>query len=368
MHGGEAKEHAAAVGVQMGGALAHEVGQVQQAVAANGRALGFLVHEEVGVLAHAEGGLLLGAAEVIPEPLEGEASALGDAHHVPGAGHGAAEGVHTALGVDGDVVGVGEHHAGGADGGEGLAVPDHAGAHGSGSVGAAHHRSASLQAGELCGAGGDFAGDFGGLVHLGQEGGVDVQLLQDFLAPAAAGHVQQLHAGGVGDLGGELAGEHVAHIVLGQQNVGALGVELGLVVAHPQNLRGGKACQGGVGGDFNQPLLAHPLGDFLALGGGALVAPDDGAAQQVALLVQHHQAVHLAGDAHRLNLLVGDAALFDNGLDGLAGGVPPVQGVLLGPAVVLLIHGVLHGGAGHHMALLVEKHGFGAAGAQVDAD
>lgn len=89
-------------------------------------------------------------------------------------------------------------------------------------------------------------------------------------------------------------GEHVAHIVLGQQNVGALGVELGLVVAHPQNLRGGKACQGGVGGDFKQPLLAHPLGDFLALGGGALVAPDDGAAQQVALLVQHHQAVHLA--------------------------------------------------------------------------
>ena len=289
---------------------------------------------------------------------------------MPGPRHGAAEGMYPALGIDGDLVRVGKHHPRGANGGKGLAVPDHDCSHGSGSVvpGAAHHGSAGLQPGKGRRPLGHHAGDLRGLVHLGKQSGIDVQLFQHFLAPAAVRHVQQLHAGSVGDLGGKLPGEHVAHIVLGQQDVGALGVQLRLMLADPQNLRGGKARQGRVGGDLNQPLLAHPLGDLLALGGGALVTPDDGPPQHLALLVQHHQAVHLAGNAHALDVPGVHAAFLKNRPKGLAGGVPPVQRLLLGPAVAFLIHGIFHRSAGHHLALPVEKHRLCAAGSQVDAN
>ena len=150
--------------------------------------------------------------------------------------------------------------------------------------------------------------------------------------------------------------------------MGALSVDLGLMVPDPEDLGGGKAGEGRVGGDLDQPLGAHFLGDLLALGSGALIAPDDGTAQDFAFLIQHHQAVHLTGDAHALDIAAVHAALLDDGLDGAAGGVPPVSRLLLSPAVVLLIHGVFHGGAGHHMTFPVEQYGFGTAGAQVNTN
>ncbi len=40
--------------------------------------------------------------------------------------------------------------------------------------------------------------------------------------------------------------------------------------------------------------------DFLAFGGGALVVPQQGPADDAVLLVEEHRAVHLAGEADRL--------------------------------------------------------------------
>ena len=66
--------------------------------------------------AHAGCGLFFRAAEVIAEPLKGQTRALLHAHHVPGARYGAAERVHAALRIDGNVIRVRKHNAGGADG------------------------------------------------------------------------------------------------------------------------------------------------------------------------------------------------------------------------------------------------------------
>ena len=208
-------------------------------------------------------------------------------------------------------------HAGGANGGEGPCRPGPRGAHGSGSVvagaattGVPAFRPVSSAAREVIS-----PVTSGDSYTLAKRAGVDVQLLQDFLAPAAAGHVPAAACRRRRETSvAELAGVHVAHIVLGQAECGRTWRRARAGGCRtPQNLRGGKAVKAGLAVIFNQPLLAHPLGDSLALGGGALVAPDDGAAQQVALLVQHHQARASGRRCHRLNLLVGDAALFDNG-------------------------------------------------------
>ena len=209
-------------------------------------------------------------------------------------------------------------------------------------------------------------GDLAAFVYPGQQGLVDVQNLQQLVRPAAVGHIQQLHAAGVADLGGIVAGEHIAHIVLGQENVAAAGVNVRLMLAHPHDLGQGEARQGRVGGDADEIVIADLFGDLVALLLGALVAPDDGGAQHLAVFIQHDQAVHLPGNAQGHHVRRVHAAFADHGFHRGRGGVPPVEGILLSPAVAGLAHGILHRGGADHAAFLVKKHGFGSGGTQVD--
>ena len=52
-------------------------------------------------------------------------------------------------------------------------------------------------------------------------------------------------------------------------------VALGLVRAQPEQLRRGEAGERAVAGQLDQPLEPDPLLDLGALGGGALVVPED---------------------------------------------------------------------------------------------
>ncbi len=62
------------------------------------------------------------------------------------------------------------------------------------------------------------------------------------------------------------------------------------------------------------------------------------------------------------------SACGEDGGDGLAGGAPPVFGVLLGPADVGGVDGgVVGGGGGDDAAGAVDEHGAGAAGADIDS-
>ncbi len=67
------------------------------------------------------------------------------------------------------------------------------------------------------------AGDFFRLVACGQQADVELQFFQQLCRPAAVHNVEQQHAAGVADLGGEFAGEPAANFVLRQQHLDGFG-------------------------------------------------------------------------------------------------------------------------------------------------
>lgn len=118
-------------------------GRYSRRFAPTGTCSGLLVHKVVFVYAHEGCGLLFCGAEVVTEPFQRQTGALGHAHHVPAVGNSRTAGVYSALGIHCHGRGVGEYHAGSADGGERLAVFDYAGAYRSGCIvaGAADNHS-----------------------------------------------------------------------------------------------------------------------------------------------------------------------------------------------------------------------------------
>ena len=209
-----------------------------------------------------------------------------------------------SLGVDGNLARVCKYNAGGADGRERTAVSDDARADCRRRVvsGAADNRCAGRKSGRFRGLRRDRTGDLRAFIDRCEQGLVDAELLEHLVAPAAVGDIQQTHAGRVRNLGGELAGQAVADEILREKDVTALFIDLRLVVAHPKNLGGGPAGERRIGGQLNQTVLADLLVDLVALLAGALVAPDDAAAQNLALAIQHDQTVHLSGQTDAADL------------------------------------------------------------------
>ena len=146
------------------------------------------------------------------------------------------------------------------------------------------------------------ARDFARFVACRQNGAVQAQAVHHLEGPAAVDHVEQRGAGGVGNFGGEFAGQPEAHVVLGQEHLAhALEVPR-LVIAHPQQLGQREAGEHGVGDEF-QDVLAADLGvDGVHLRLAALIAPDQRGADHARRRVEDHQAVHLAGKADAFHL------------------------------------------------------------------
>ena len=134
----------------------------------------------------------------------------------------------------------------------------------------------------------------------------------------------------------------------------ALFVHVRLVVPYPQDLCGSPAGERRVSGDLHQLFSAHNTVHFVHFRSGALVAPDDGLPQDVVVLVQHDQTVHLSGNTDALDLFLGHAALGHNGLDGADHGILPVRRILFCIAVFRLIHGIFDGGTRHNGAVFPE--------------
>ena len=107
---------------------------------------------------------------------------------------------------------------------------------------------------------------------------------------------------------------------------------LRLVVAEPEDLRRREAGERGVGDHLDELLAAAGAAfDLVALGGGALVVPEQGGADDLARLVEEHRAVHLAGEADGGDVGGLQLGLLHDGADDLDRGLPPVFGVLLAP-------------------------------------
>ena len=181
--------------------------------------------------------------------------------------------------------------------------------------------------------------------------------------------IEECGAGGVGDFGGVFAGEAEADVVLGKKDVADAGEVFGFVVADPEELGEGEAGEDGVGGEADDVVAAEGGVDVINLDLGALVAPDEGGADDGVGFIEKGEAVHLAGEADARDLIARDAGLGEDAADGRLGGIPPVFGALFGPERA--VHDDVFVGGGEavgDLAFGVEEEGAGAAGADVDAE
>ena len=143
------------------------------------------------------------------------------------------------------------------------------------------------------------AGELRALERRRQPAAVDPERVEDLGRPVAGRQVEQDRAGAVGLVDRVVAGEPQPDVVLRQQDVGDPGPDVRLVVADPDELRSREAGQRVVAGDRDEPLRPDGGPDRVALGGGALVVPQDRRPEDAVRVVQQHEAVHLAGQPDR---------------------------------------------------------------------
>ena len=247
-----------------------------------------------------------------------------------------AEGVQAALGILGRLGGRGKHHAGRADGRRHRTRLQDAHADGARALvaRAGYHGRSGGEAGEPRRAFADARAHFRRFIHLGEPAFGNARGFGHFLRPAAVGHVEQQRSRGLLHVDGELAGEPVAHVVLGAHDVADLREDLRLMRLDPQQLGEGEVGQRGIAGELDQALVADLLGQPVAFGLGAGVAPDERGAQDLAVFIEHDRAVHLAGEANRRDGLARFRSVGERFANGILGGAPPVLGILFGPAGV----------------------------------
>ena len=202
----------------------------------------------------------------------------------------------------------------------------------------------------------------------GQKFGWNLERGQNCWRPVPRCQFQQGCAAGAGLVGGEVAGQLVAHVIFGQEDLTDAAVDVRLVLFHPQNFGRGEAGKRVVAGDAHEIFLAKPQAHIIALFAGALVVPEDGRPQGFAIFVQQHQPVHLAAHADRGDLRRIDTGLIQRRAHALHGAVPPQVGVLFAPQGVGRLERVFGCGHGDDLAVGVDDQGLGGCGGGVDAD
>ena len=262
----------------------------------------------------------------------------------------------------------GKDHAAGANGGKGIPLGENTGSNGGRGVVTATARYGN-PCGETCFFGGvfcDIARDIGALIDLCEKVQGNLQGIADLLAPLALGNVEELHSRGVGHLGGIFSRQLEADIVLGKENMSAFRKILGLVLLYPKKLGGCKAGQCGVGGDLDQPFSANARFDLAAFLGGSLIAPKNGGANDLVVLIQKHQTVHLPRKSHAHDLAV--PCLLSDGGKGDLHRLPPILGILLCPSVVGLGEGIFGGCRCDDAAKSVKENALGTRGANINSN
>ena len=192
--------------------------------------------------------------------------------------------------------------------------------------------------------------------------------VQHLLRPRPMGDIEKGRAAGVGHFRRVNPGQLEAQIVLGQQDLGDFRVGLRLVVAQPDDLRGREPGQDGVADVFDEVLAPDLGGDPVALGLGALVAPEQGGPQDLVVPVQKHRPVHLAAEADAGDLFGAHPRLFQHVPGRADGRVPPVGGVLLGPQGAGRGQRVLLRVRGDGLAFRRDQQRFSATGAVVQSE
>jgi outer membrane usher protein FimD/PapC len=102
---------------------------------------------------------------------------------------------------------------------------------------------------------------------------------------------------------------------------------------------------------------------------GALVAPDKRGTNNASVFVEQDGAVHLTGKADAGDLFAAEACARKRFANGDAGRLPPVIGMLLGPADLRRGEGLVVRGCGRdNAAVTIDHDGARAASANVNAE
>ena len=120
---------------------------------------------------------------------------------------------------------------------------------------------------------------------------------------------------------------------LGSSTLHGLVEVLRLVVAQPENFRGGEAGQRRVGDHADQLACGRRPGCSISSHSAAVRWSFHNRARRIdaVLLVEKHRAVHLARQADRLHVGRLELGLLHDGPDRLHRGLPPILRVLLAP-------------------------------------
>ena len=180
--------------------------------------------------------------------------------------------------------------------------------------------------------------------------------------PALILHVEEEHTRGVGVFRGEHPRQLVGEVVLGQADLLGSREVLGLVLLDPEDLGGGEAGEGDIAREGGEGPEAVEVGGLF---GAPSVVPEDGGADDLVLLVQHDQAVHLARDTDALDL--GLTALGEGGED-LHGGLVPVRRILLAPVGIGSGNGVADAVLANDASLSVGQNALTGGRAEIDSN
>ncbi len=242
------------------------------------------------------------------------------------------EGVERILLIYGEILCGNEDGAGGAQGNVAVPGADRTGAHsGSSIVTGAGSNDGIRREAQLCrGFRPQCAHGLIAFMQRRQHFPRNAADLQHLRGPLPVFDVQKQHAGGIGEICGEGAAQHVAEVVLRQHDLSDPAEALRLMLLQPEQLGGGEAREGNVGGAGGKFIFTDGLIQVVGFRLGAAVVPENGRADHLILIVQDHQTVHLAAEAEPLDLLLRDTRTEPG--DAPPKGGEPVLRILLGPA------------------------------------
>jgi len=144
---------------------------------------------------------------------------------------------------------------------------------------------------------------------------------------------------------------------------------LRFAIADPKQFREREIGEGRIAREFDEARKTGILRKLLRLFFGALIAPDDGGSNDVAVAIEQNRAMHLTGETDAGDVFSGSACVMKGFFDSRCACTPPIDGILFGPTALRRGKGLMVMSAGGgDAALSVHQQGARPASAHVNAE
>ena len=168
-------------------------------------------------------------------------------------------------------------------------------------------------------------------MHAGKPVRIKIQGRHQLRRPAALDHVKKRRSRSIRDVRGEFSSETKSDVVLWQKHLADFRVNFRFVGAHPHELRRRKARQRRVTGNLDQAIIPDTPRNPVGFGLAALITPDNRGPENLVVLAQQHQPMHLPGQSDSPYLLRFGRGALQQLADCQLRGTPPILWILLCP-------------------------------------